>query len=78
MIASMKPRSSITSASRQYMTPMRLWSTLVIHSRHRYGRWPRNTIQPSTAIMPTTTTPEAISGIGWSSGSAAQVSLPNI
>ena len=35
MIASMKPRSSITSAEQQYMTPMRLWSTLVIHSRHR-------------------------------------------
>ena len=35
MIASEKPRSSMTSASRQYMTPMRLWSTLVIHSRQR-------------------------------------------
>jgi hypothetical protein len=35
MIASMKPRSSITSASSMYMTPIRLWSTLVIHSRHR-------------------------------------------
>ena len=23
-----------------YMTPMRLWSTLVIHSRHRYGPHP--------------------------------------
>ena len=38
MIASVKPRSSITNASRQYMMPTRLWSTLVIHSRHRYGR----------------------------------------
>ena len=35
MIASVKPRSSITMASRMYMTPMRLWSTLVIHSRQR-------------------------------------------
>ena len=35
MIASAKPRSSMTSASTQYMTPMRLWSTDVIHSRHR-------------------------------------------
>ena len=35
--ASLKPRSSMTAASRQYMMPMRLWSTLVIHSRHRYG-----------------------------------------
>ena len=35
MIASVKPRSSITSASRMYITPIRLWSTLVIHSRQR-------------------------------------------
>ncbi len=35
MIASVKPRSSITIASRVYMMPMRLWSTLVIHSRQR-------------------------------------------
>ena len=35
MIASVKPRSSITSASTMYITPMRLWSTLVIHSRQR-------------------------------------------
>ena len=35
MMASMKPRSSITAASVTYMTPIRLWSTLVIHSRHR-------------------------------------------
>ena len=30
-----KPRSSITMASRVYMIPIRLWSTLVIHSRQR-------------------------------------------
>ena len=35
IIASTKPRSSITTASRTYITPMRLWSTLVIHSRQR-------------------------------------------
>ena len=35
MIASVKPRSSMSSASTIYMTPMRLWSTDVIHSRHR-------------------------------------------
>ena len=33
MIASAKPRSSITRASTMYIMPMRLWSTLVIHSR---------------------------------------------
>ena len=32
MIASEKPLSSITIASRTYITPIRLWSTLVIHS----------------------------------------------
>ena len=35
MIAPEKPRSSMTPASRQYMTPIRLWSTLVIHSFQR-------------------------------------------
>ena len=35
MIASEKPRSSMISARMQYMTPIRLWSTEVIHSRHR-------------------------------------------
>ena len=34
MIASTKPRISMTSASRMYMMPMRLWSTLVTHSVH--------------------------------------------
>ncbi len=38
MIASVKPRSSITNASSVYITPTRLWSTLVIHSFQRYGR----------------------------------------
>jgi hypothetical protein len=35
MAASAKPRNSMISASTIYMTPMRLWSTDVIHSRHR-------------------------------------------
>ena len=35
MIASMKPRSSITSPRVMYMTPIRLWSTLVTHSLQR-------------------------------------------
>ena len=35
MMASEKPRSSMISASMMYMMPMRLWSTEVIHSRHR-------------------------------------------
>jgi hypothetical protein len=36
MMASTKPRISMISASTMYMTPMRLWSTLVSHSVHRY------------------------------------------
>ena len=36
MMASTKPRSSMISASTMYMMPMRLWSTLVSHSVHRY------------------------------------------
>jgi hypothetical protein len=35
MIASENPRSSITIPSTMYITPMRLWSTLVNHSFHR-------------------------------------------
>ena len=35
MSASAKPRSSMTRPRVTYMTPMRLWSTLVNHSRHR-------------------------------------------
>src|SRR4051812_7216250 len=77
MSASEKPRSSITSARRQYMTPMRLWSTLVIHSRHKYGSQPLIVIQARTARITTPTTPPAARGIGWSQGTASQVSLPN-
>jgi hypothetical protein len=40
MIASEKPRSGITRPRTTYMTPMRLWSTLVSHSRQRYGHQP--------------------------------------
>lgn len=35
MMASEKPRTNMTRPRIMYMTPMRLWSTLVIHSRHR-------------------------------------------
>src|SRR5580658_7624875 len=78
MIASAKPRSSITIASRVYMTPIRLWSTLVIHSRHRYGSQPFSVIQPNMAMIARMTTAPVTSGIGWSSGMAAQVSLPSM
>src|SRR5580700_12160421 len=77
MIASMNPRSSITSASSVYMTPMRLWSTLVIHSRHRYGHQPLTLMSVSTAAIEATTKMEAASGIGWLSGKAVQLSLPS-
>src|SRR3954468_19136569 len=78
MMASLPPRSSITEASRMYITPIRLWSTLVIHSCQRYGRCPFTTTQASTARIPTSTTAPAISGIGWSNGIADQSSLPSI
>src|SRR5262245_46788403 len=78
MIASVKPRSSITRASSVYMTPIRLWSTLVIHSRHRYGKYPLTSTQRRTARMTAPTMPEATIGIGWLSGMASQPSLPNM
>src|ERR1700761_7664218 len=78
MMASENPRRSITIASSVYITPIRLWSTLVIHSSHRYGKWPLITTQARTARIATSTTPPATSGMGWSNGIAAQVSLPSI
>src|ERR687898_1404430 len=78
MIASVKPRSSMTSASSVYMTPMRLWSTLVIHSRQRYGRWPARTTQEITPSRASPTRPEAAIGIGWSRGIASQLSFPSM
>lgn len=64
MIASLPPRSSMIEASKMYMTPIRLWSTLVIHSCQRYGRCPFTTTQTSTARIATSTTAPAISGMG--------------
>src|SRR5258708_21613090 len=78
MIASMKPRSSITAASVTYIMPMRLWSTLVIHSLHRYGTHPLIVMKATTPSITTTTKPPANKGIGWSKGIAPQLSLPNI
>src|SRR5450631_381187 len=78
MTASENPRSSITDASSVYMTPIRLWSTLVIHSCHRYGRWPLSTTQARIPRIPSATAPDAIIGIGWSIGIADQLSLPSI
>ena len=78
MIASAKPRSSITIASSVYMMPIRLWSTLVIHSRQRYGSQPFSVTQARTPMITTPTKAAAISGIGWSNGMAAQLSLPNM
>src|SRR5271169_866385 len=78
MIASIKPRSNITMASRMYMIPIRLWSTLVIHSCQRYGSQPFSVIQARTPMITTPTKAAATSGIGWSNGMAAQLSLPNI
>src|SRR3981189_2494985 len=78
MMASAKPRSSITRASSVYLTRLCLGSPLVTPSRHRYGRCPLITTQARMARMASATTPDAIIGIGWSKGMASQVSLPSI
>src|ERR1700737_957871 len=78
MMASEKPRSSTPMASSVYIPPMRLWSTLVIHSRHKYGRCPFITTQARIARMPSATRPGALIGLGGTKGMAAQVSLPSI
>ena len=41
-----------------YMTPMRLWSTLVIHSRHRYGHQPLTVTRIERASSTTPTVPQ--------------------
>src|SRR5436305_2112661 len=78
MIASEKPRTSITSARTMYMTPMRLWSVDVIYSFHRYGHQRLRQTHIASAAITSRITSEVISGIGWLNGIASQVSLPNI
>ena len=56
MIASEKPRSSITMPRVMYITPMRLWSTLVSHSVHRYFQPLSQVITIITSSAPPTVT----------------------
>src|ERR1700716_3022214 len=78
MIASLKPRSSITRPSTTYMTPMRLWSTLVSHSRHRYGHQPLMVTTTRTARRTMPTTAPLSSGSGSLHGIESQLSRPSI
>src|SRR5215813_7435062 len=78
MIASLKPRSSMIRPSTTYMTPMRLWSTLVSHSRHRYGHQPFTVTVTRIARMTMPTTAPLSSGSGSLNGIAAQLSFPNM
>src|SRR6185312_10540099 len=78
MIASEKPRSSITRPRTTYMTPMRLWSTLVSHSPHRYGHQPFTVTVTRMARMTMPTTTPLSSGSGSLNGIAAQLSFPNM
>src|SRR5690348_9354873 len=78
MMASAKPRTSISSASTMYITPMRLWSVDWTYSFQRYGHQPLRQTQTAMAATATNTTSEVISGIGWLKGIASHVSLPNI
>ena len=59
------------------MTPIRLWSTEVIHSRHRYGQYPFTVIHAEDrAPSPGPPCADAPMMIGWSNGIALQLSLP--
>src|SRR5271168_5172759 len=78
MIASEKPRSNITSARITYMMPIRLWSVVVIHSRHRYGHQPLSVTRIKRPRIPESRTHTVISGIGWAKGTADHVNFPNI
>src|SRR6516165_5869449 len=78
MIASVKPRSSMTRPRARYMTPMRLWSTLVSHSRHKYGHQPFTVTVTRMARMTMPTTAPLSSGSGSLNGIAAQLSFPSM
>src|SRR6516164_9599762 len=78
MIASLKPRSSMTRPRATYMTPMRLWSTEVSHSRHRYGHQPFTVTVARIARMTMPTTAPLSSGSGSLNGMASQLSLPSM
>src|SRR5882757_10082258 len=78
MTASLKPRRSMTRPRTTYMTPMRLWSTLVSHSRHRYGHQPLMVTTTRTARMTMPTTAPLSSGSGSLNGIASQLSLPSM
>src|SRR5262249_1857042 len=78
MIASEKPRSSITRPRTTYMTPIRLWSTLVSHSRHRYGHQPFTVTVTRMARMTMPTTAPLSSGSGSLNGIASQLSFPSM
>src|SRR6516225_441194 len=57
---------------------MRLWSTLVSHSRHRYGHQPLTATSKSTARMTMRTTAMLMRGSGALNGIASQLSFPNM
>src|SRR6516225_1345620 len=57
---------------------MRLWSTLVSHSRHRYGHHPFTVTSASTARMTIRTTAMLMIGSGSLNGIASQLSLPSM
>src|SRR6516164_8467255 len=78
MIASLKPRSSMIRPRVMYMTPMRLWSTLVSHSRHKYGHQPFTVTVTRMARMTMPTTAPLSSGSGSLNGIAAQLSFPSM
>src|SRR5262245_37144780 len=68
----------MTRPSTRYMTPMRLWSTLVSHSRQRYGHQPLMVTTTRTARITMPTTAPLSSGSGSLHGIAAQLSLPSM
>src|SRR5215467_2852631 len=57
---------------------MRLWSTLVSQSRHRYGHQPFTVMSASTARMTISTTAMLMRGSGSLNGIASQLSFPSM
>src|SRR5438552_14757221 len=76
MTASEKPRSSITRPRITYMTPIFLWSMLVIQSHHKVPHARKYVSATTVATPPKTTATNVASKIGSCSGIASQVRRP--
>src|ERR1700712_5486014 len=68
----------MTKATTMYMQPIRLWSTVVNHSRHIYPHWRFQVIEPTSATPMSPTIAKVYITMGSLVGIASHESFPNI